>query len=162
MTTGLSGGAVSWSDLCPDALRVVIAQQNGPDYEGYKRNDDREGESRLDVSRASHQACGNDGEESTEPPVAEVIRERKRGVADLRGKGFDQERGDGSVDHCHEYDLHENERCQGDGVYRARVRLHGVIDRHVKNRGEEIPGHHDLLAADLVGQVAEVNEQRHD
>jgi hypothetical protein len=38
--------------------------------------------------------------------------------------------------------------------------VHGLVDRVVRERGDEIAGHHDFLAADAVRQRAEHDEER--
>ena len=39
--------------------------------------------------------------------------------------------------------------------------LHALIDRHIRDRGQQAAGHHQPLAADAIGQCADHHEQRH-
>src|SRR5205814_6424186 len=70
------------------------------------------------------------------------------------------ERGDWSIYHRHKHYLNENERRQCDRIHRAGVELHRVINRNVKDRCQEVAGHHYLLAPDSVREASEKDEQR--
>src|SRR6476661_7211517 len=92
MTAGLM-------DLGPDALVVLVPEEDRADDDRDERDNDRKREPCVDVARLRHQARGDDGKKSTEPAVAEMVRQRERRIADLGRKCFDEESGDRPVHH---------------------------------------------------------------
>ena len=110
------------------------------------------------------QVAGDQRQRAAEPAVADVVRQRERRVADLRRERLDQECRDRSVHHRHVDDLDEHEQRQHDHGRVLRIGRgvdHRVVDRQIRERGDEVAGHHDLQAADLVRQRAEDGEERH-
>src|SRR5450756_594079 len=71
--------------LGPDAFVVLIPEKERADDDGDERDHDRERQSRVDVSGACNQAGRDDGKESAEPAVAEMIWKGHRGVPDPGG-----------------------------------------------------------------------------
>jgi hypothetical protein len=43
----------------------------------------------------------------------------------------------------------------------ARCALHGLVDRDIGDHRQQTAGHHQLLAADAVGERAHYGEERH-
>src|SRR5450756_1853221 len=94
--------------LGPDAFVVLIPEKERADDDGDERDHDRERQSRVDVSGACNQAGRDNGKESAEPAVAEMIWKGHRGVPDPGRERFDQKGRDRPIDHRHEHHLDEH------------------------------------------------------
>src|SRR5215210_7789882 len=60
----------------PNALVVLIPQHDRPDHKRDQRHDDRERQPSVNVAGARDKTGGDDGKETAEPAVAEVVRQR--------------------------------------------------------------------------------------
>src|SRR5262245_30786359 len=76
----------------PDARIFRLLEQQSADDERDRRDGNREPQSRIAVPRRCDDRRRDYRREPAEPAVPEVIRQRQRGIADLRWEGFDQER----------------------------------------------------------------------
>src|SRR3954454_25343769 len=149
--------------LRPNLHAMAFVEENRSDDECHQRDADYPVKARKDVAGFHNEQAGDQRQGAAEPAVAEVVWEGERGVADPGRERLDQERRDRTVDHRHVDHLNENQSDQNRHVrivWIAGVISHRVIDRKVRERGDEIAGHHHFESSDAIGERAEDDEER--
>ena len=87
-------------------------QPNRANHKRQSRDGDGVIEPRINVARAGHDEQPDQWQQSAEDSVANVIGQRKRGVANARRKRLDEIRRNRSVHHRDEDQLHEDQADQ--------------------------------------------------
>ena len=159
------------ADLVPDAYVLGLADEPPADERGDQRDRDQVDQARIDVPRGGEQARRDEWQEPAEPAVADVVRDRQRGVPDPSREVLDEERRDRPVDHRHEHHLDPDERDQqrdvriradegrGDGRVDLRIRdwvrgrEHQVVDGVIGKGG-------DQTAARMIGFLPTLSNKR--
>src|SRR2546428_13063898 len=93
---------------------MALAERERADEERHQRDSRDPIETRVFVTRLRGEERGDEWQRATKPAVADVIRQRERGVADPRWESLDQERGDRPIDDRDVDDLNADEQSEHD------------------------------------------------
>src|SRR5262249_41567022 len=77
------------SEIVPDIPVLGLLDEDRPHHEGHDGHDDRVPEPRVDVPLRRHHGGRQQGKHSAEPSVADVVRQRHRGVSDAGREELD-------------------------------------------------------------------------
>src|ERR1700728_1526035 len=92
-------------DLIPDQRATGFFQQDNATDKAEGGDGNGVVKARVDIARGSRKAEANEGKQTAEDPVPNVIRQRGGRVANLGGQSFDKICGNGAVRHADQEDL---------------------------------------------------------
>src|SRR4051812_12140272 len=91
---------------------MAFLQEQRPDKKRDRCNDDGIVESSVDIPGTRNNRESDYRKQTPKDAIADVVRQRQRGISNFSWKRFHQKRGDRAVYHGHEQNLNEYQECE--------------------------------------------------